>query len=167
MKNQTSAAVIADILPKKQAQYSVYNSRLADKFVVRYPDGMRDKIAEIAKDHHRSMNSEIISCLSLHIKLTDMGMGQYLTDLSRGLTDQRSLSELAPELVQQAPAALAAPASLRAGDPVMHDGSPWIIAKLTARGGNVYAKIERENPADASKTDDTEVRYSALTPFQA
>lgn len=35
-------------------------SRIADKFVVRMPDGMRERIAEISKTNHRSMNSEIL-----------------------------------------------------------------------------------------------------------
>ncbi|HTN31395.1 MAG TPA: Arc family DNA-binding protein [Pseudomonas sp.] len=46
--------------PMKQA---IYSSRTADKFVVRLPDGMRDRIAEVARNHHRSMNSEIIARL--------------------------------------------------------------------------------------------------------
>jgi len=41
----------------------IYSSRTADKFVVRLPDGMRDRIAEVARTHHRSMNSEIIARL--------------------------------------------------------------------------------------------------------
>jgi hypothetical protein len=44
----------------KQANYS---SRTADKFVVRLPEGMREHIADVAKTHHRSMNSEIITRL--------------------------------------------------------------------------------------------------------
>lgn len=39
------------------------NSRDADKFVVRLPDGMRGKINEVAGKNHRSMNSEIIKRL--------------------------------------------------------------------------------------------------------
>ncbi|MDH0749296.1 Arc family DNA-binding protein [Pseudomonas sp. GD03842] len=46
--------------PMKQANYS---SRTADKFVVRLPEGMRERIAEVSKDNHRSMNSEIIARL--------------------------------------------------------------------------------------------------------
>lgn len=46
--------------PLKQA---IYSSRTADKFVVRLPEGMREKLAEVARNHHRSMNSEIISRL--------------------------------------------------------------------------------------------------------
>lgn len=43
-------------------------SRIADKFVVRMPDGMRPKIAAIAQGNHRSMNAEIIITLE---KLVD------------------------------------------------------------------------------------------------
>ena len=42
---------------------ALYSSRTADKFVVRLPDGMRERIADIARNHHRSMNSEIIARL--------------------------------------------------------------------------------------------------------
>ena len=38
-------------------------SRTADQFVVRFPDGMRDRIAEAAKANNRSMNAEIVSRL--------------------------------------------------------------------------------------------------------
>lgn len=38
-------------------------SRTADQFVVRFPDGMRDRIAEAAKRNGRSMNAEIIQRL--------------------------------------------------------------------------------------------------------
>ncbi|ERT15299.1 Arc family DNA-binding protein [Pseudomonas sp. CAH-1] len=39
------------------------NSRTADKFVVRLPNGMREQVAEVARKNHRSMNSEIIDRL--------------------------------------------------------------------------------------------------------
>lgn len=42
---------------------AIYSSRTADKFVVRLPDGMRESIADVARNHHRSMNSEIIARL--------------------------------------------------------------------------------------------------------
>jgi len=41
----------------------LYSSRTADKFVVRLPDGMRERIADRARNHHRSMNSEIVAVL--------------------------------------------------------------------------------------------------------
>ena len=37
-----------------------YNSRTADKFVVRLPEGMRERLSDAARDRLRSMNSEII-----------------------------------------------------------------------------------------------------------
>ncbi|GGM17013.1 Arc family DNA-binding protein [Pseudomonas asuensis] len=40
-----------------------YSTRTAEKFVLRLPEGMRERIAEVARNHHRSMNSEIISYL--------------------------------------------------------------------------------------------------------
>ena len=39
------------------------NSRDADKFVVRLPDGLRERIAVRAKSEHRSMNSFMIRAL--------------------------------------------------------------------------------------------------------
>lgn len=41
----------------------VTNSRTAEKFVVRLPDGMREQVAQVARKNHRSMNSEIIDRL--------------------------------------------------------------------------------------------------------
>ncbi len=43
-------------------------SRSADKFVVRLPKGMRQLIAEVAKNYHRSMNSEIVSRLESSLR---------------------------------------------------------------------------------------------------
>ncbi|MGV6478756.1 Arc family DNA-binding protein [Pantoea agglomerans] len=40
-----------------------YPSQLQDKFNLRFPDGMRDAIAERAKANGRSMNSEIVQIL--------------------------------------------------------------------------------------------------------
>lgn len=40
-----------------------YDSRTADKFVVRLPDGMRDQVAAAADADDRSMNSLIITVI--------------------------------------------------------------------------------------------------------
>ena len=47
---------------------SFTGSRSADKFVVRFPDDMRDRMAEVAKLNHRSMNSEIVARLETSLK---------------------------------------------------------------------------------------------------
>src|SRR5690554_6351603 len=46
----------AIFLPMKTALQH-YTSRTADKFVARLSERMSDRIAEVAKQHHRSMNS--------------------------------------------------------------------------------------------------------------
>ncbi|KQB55538.1 DNA-binding protein [Pseudomonas endophytica] len=61
--------------PLKQA---IYSSRTADKFVVRLPDGMRERIAEVARNHHRSMNSEIIARLEQSL-IQEGALGEELT----------------------------------------------------------------------------------------
>lgn len=40
-----------------------YDSRSADKFVVRLPDGMRDQVAAAAAADDRSMNSLIVKAI--------------------------------------------------------------------------------------------------------
>lgn len=45
-----------------------YNSRTADKFVVRLPDGMRTQIDALAKEQHISMNSWMIQNLEAALK---------------------------------------------------------------------------------------------------
>jgi hypothetical protein len=42
-------------------QMPPYTSRTADKFVVRLPDGLRERINEAAENNHRSMNGEIVA----------------------------------------------------------------------------------------------------------
>lgn len=67
-----------------------YTSRTADKFVVRLPEGMRDRIAEVAKQHHRSMNSEIIA--RLEHSLVDLP--SLPEQLSRQSLDAQHLDDL-------------------------------------------------------------------------
>lgn len=50
-----------------------YPSQLQDKFNLRFPDGMRDVIADRAKQNGRSMNSEIIARLNATISYDDYG----------------------------------------------------------------------------------------------
>ncbi len=56
-----------------------YPSETADRFIVRFPDGMRDRIRDEAAKNNRSMNAEIIARLEAslsealreHHKLTE------------------------------------------------------------------------------------------------
>ncbi|MEH6564858.1 MAG: Arc family DNA-binding protein [Halopseudomonas sp.] len=69
-----------------------YTSRTADKFVVRLPQGMRDRIAEVAKQHHRSMNSEIIA--RLEHSLLDLPTLPEQNQPSRQLLNEQQLEGL-------------------------------------------------------------------------
>ena len=40
----------------------------SDKFMLRFPDGMRDSMKELATKNRRSMNSEIITILDREIQ---------------------------------------------------------------------------------------------------
>ena len=73
-----------------------YSSRTADKFVVRLPDGMRERIADVARNHHRSMNSEIIARLEQSM----LQEGALDDDLSLRL-DSPELSLHERELLQR------------------------------------------------------------------
>lgn len=42
----------------------------ADKYILRFPDGMRDRIAEAAKSNNRSMNAEIVGRLLSSFEVT-------------------------------------------------------------------------------------------------
>ncbi|WP_440977564.1 Arc family DNA-binding protein [Stenotrophomonas maltophilia] len=66
-----------------------------DKFVVRFPDGLRDEIADAAKASGRSMNAEIVTRLewSLEAQLLDQ-----VEQLHRNLDAVRSMASTAASL---------------------------------------------------------------------
>lgn len=67
-----------------------YDSRTADKFVVRLPQGLRDKIAAIAETNRRSMNSEIVMALEAMVS----GGSPMSTPLSAAAKDLIDLVQL-------------------------------------------------------------------------
>lgn len=48
-------------------QKKPYNSRNAEKFVIRLPEGMREQLATRAAEDDRSMNSTIIQALKKYL----------------------------------------------------------------------------------------------------
>ncbi len=84
-----------------------YPSRIADQFVVRFPDGMRDRLKEAAAANGRSMNAEIIARLSAsfdhqipaELKLIEkLGEGPSLVDDINSALEE--VSRVAKELRQ-------------------------------------------------------------------
>jgi hypothetical protein len=49
--------------------------RDADKYVVRFPEGMRDQIKELARVNRRSMNAEIIVALEARVQAAGEEIG--------------------------------------------------------------------------------------------
>ncbi len=62
---------------------AVYDSRTADKFVLRLPEGLRARISQVAETNHRSMNGEMVAridgSLDLESKYEEMRqLNRYL-----------------------------------------------------------------------------------------
>lgn len=57
--------------------------RESDKFMLRLPDGMRDRLKQIADDNHRSMNAEVVSALEKWIEDAEYhkGLDEYYAAL--------------------------------------------------------------------------------------
>lgn len=105
-----------------------YNSRSADKFVVRLPDGMRERIADVARTHHRSMNSEIIARLARSIE-EDEGR---VVSVDTQETKKRTVSWCPEE-----------------GEAVVHDElGLGILRRMLVRQGKLCAEICFESRQD-------------------
>lgn len=73
-----------------------YPSETQERFIVRFPNGMRDRIAEAAKDSNRSMNAEIISRIQSSFDLPLMKMLNDEVNRSDGRIGQiQHLTEMA------------------------------------------------------------------------
>ena len=70
------------------------NSRTADKFVVRLPNGMREQVAEVARKNHRSMNSEIIDRLEQSL------LNDQFEPAASAIGDEANPDELKAELTR-------------------------------------------------------------------
>lgn len=114
--------------PLKQA---VYSSRTADKFVVRLPDGWRERIAEFARVNHRSMNSHILAYIEACLKLEEAENFGLLEAL---LSDEPG----GAIMVAQGPRV---PYAIDI--PVMYDGHAWMVVALTMQDGVLWADLER------------------------
>lgn len=82
---------------------SKYPSQMQDKFNLRFPDGMRDAIAERAKRNGRSMNSEIVQILEDALD-TDIKGAEPLYLSEHGKQALKTfLAELAKDMANKKP----------------------------------------------------------------
>lgn len=73
---------------------SKYPSQMQDKFNLRFPDGMRDAIAERARRNGRSMNSEIVQILEDALKARVVSWDKSLAPESSEEVVTMSMSQL-------------------------------------------------------------------------
>lgn len=68
------------------------NRRLMDKFALRLPDGLRDKLAERARENNRSTNAEIVARLERSIAddVPDFVTGNRVDNLSKEIESLRA-----------------------------------------------------------------------------
>lgn len=70
------------------------NTNFVERFTVRMPDGMRDAIAERAKENGRSMNSEIVDILAKSLSSSSLSDEELVYMLEMATEDNISyLSE--------------------------------------------------------------------------
>lgn len=69
------------------------DSRTAEKFVVRLPDGMRNRITDAAFASHRSMNAEIVSRLIRSFEADDIAAEQevVISTLARRVAELEAI----------------------------------------------------------------------------
>lgn len=70
-------------------------TQAGEKYIVRFPEGMRDRIAEAAKASNRSMNAEIVERLQ-----TSLSLESQVVEIKAAASAERSRTERAL-LVQQ------------------------------------------------------------------
>ncbi|GFM86128.1 hypothetical protein PSCICO_15270 [Pseudomonas cichorii] len=54
----------AQVISNDTIQSKIRNSREADKFVIRYPDGMREEVHNASVDQYISMNTFVIQAIA-------------------------------------------------------------------------------------------------------
>ena len=68
-------------------------NRSSDKFILRLPEGMRDRIAALAREKGRSMNAEVIAALEQYIENDDTiaVLWNKVEDLERTVYEHKQL----------------------------------------------------------------------------
>lgn len=87
------------MLAPMQTPKSDRTPQLADKYIVRLPDGMRDKITELAKANNRSMNAEIV--LMLQQAMDARVLGAMVGHASSPVVDMDALADAIADRVAE------------------------------------------------------------------
>ncbi len=123
------------------------NSRNADKFVVRLPDGMRARIAVLARQQHRSMNAYIICKMEAVLKEDEEANGTYVEPV------REPWAEVAPaQMVAIRPQFVIGMACRYNGNPAIiremqfHESGDFIEARIDIGEFPAYVPLEDLEP---------------------
>lgn len=105
-------------------------SRKLDQYIVRFPDGMRDRLKAMAAENNRSLNAEIISILSAAIKEDDA----WNESLDRA--DDDDLEHITAEI------ALAKSVGQQTGSPANVVMMARLLEKTTAMQADIQQKLD-------------------------
>lgn len=79
-----------------------YPSETADRYIVRFPPGMRERLKEAAERHNRSMNAEIVNRLANSFGWDDLAEVPGYDRINPTADDVLNALELASRYVQKA-----------------------------------------------------------------
>ncbi|MBO9108729.1 Arc family DNA-binding protein [Agrobacterium sp. S2/73] len=76
------------------------SNRDANRFIIRMPEGLRDRIKAVAEQNNRSMNAEIVGTLQSYYpeRMTLPDLRDYLRDLTSSYVDSPS-GEILEEII--------------------------------------------------------------------
>ena len=76
------------------AERKPYPSEQQDRLIIRFPDGMRDRIAALAKANGRSMNAEVISMVEASFRRAERPTNEeQKSDLAHEIRELRGTIE--------------------------------------------------------------------------
>lgn len=78
-----------------------YPSEQADRFIIRMPDGLRDRIAQVAKENNRSMNAEIIARLEASFGDAPASQWAPVSEVTQRMVDEIVRRLEASDAIQQ------------------------------------------------------------------
>lgn len=137
-------------------------SRDADKYIVRFPDGMRERIAEAAKANNRSMNAEIVARLQASFAST--APDATAENLAEAWELLRSLHRRKDMLAVKVGAyqAEALQIAERIRMAMTDDSTTDDLQDLHVRRGRVYARLDAAQADLVKVIDELDAAYAKV-----
>lgn len=130
-------------------------SRVAEQFVVRFPDGMRGRIAEAAKANNRSMNAEIVARLeeSLTRQQTSNGIPTEIAAYLAALQNRSLMLDMRADMLKMRLDSIGARVIALAKRTVSVDTSELSDAELERMESEIEELREAETEMDGIRSE--------------